>query len=677
MLTLNRFFPQGCRMFGKRFGDWSYPAALLSGMACVTPTVGLAQQGPVFTQDSPMFVQGPPVQYGPSVSSGPAFQMPVPQQQRRQPLGAIQQVQNTPQSARAMHRLIESMPQAQDEIEVIQQRHQLVLMRANISRISIGDASIVDVVQYSPREIAIVGGIRGSTSLTFWFEGEADPLIYTVRTIRDPNLDNQRKLDYGKLERKIALMYPNSKVYLIPLGFKIIVRGQVRDSEEAAHILNVVRGEVMNQDGAAFGPQPYLNGAGQGGINSGGYGGIGGAGGYGGAFGFGVWDLAAGLIINELKVPGEFQIALRVRIAELNRSAADRAGVDINVLFNDARHAVRSTLGAGAGVIGGVFENGDIGLALDYLCQNGTTKILSEPQMVTISGREARFLSGGEYAVPTVVGVGGAASTTTSFRGFGTSLRATPTITDRDLVRLDITAEYSDLNSSASSAGIAGTSNRRIQTTVELREGQTLALAGLLSHRTKTEVSRIPLLGDIPKIGPLLFSSKRSTQEENELLILVTPEIVRPMDAHEVPPVPGFEVTRPTHEEFWKYNMTEGQPDTGHYHLPPYGSGSVGTNVDYQHFNPGPAGSQYSPLPAGGNGARGPGMVSPASTPTPQPSPRLYPVPQASNNGSRPSGGQYSNQVMAPNNNSGVRQTSWSQSGNQPRQQSSQEQRRY
>ena len=657
MLTLQKFFPQGCRIIGKRLQRWQLPVALLSGLACVIPCDAVAQQGPVYTQDSPVFVQGQQIQYGPSVSSGQAIQFPVGPQSRRQPTGFIQQVQNTPQSARAMHRLIESMPQPQDEIEVIQQRHQLVLMRSNISRISIGDASIVDVVQYGPREIAIVGGVRGSTSLTFWFEGEADPLIYTVRTIRDPNLDNQRKLDYGKLERKIALMYPNSKVYLIPMGFKIIVRGQVRDSEEASHILNVVRGEVMNQDGAAFGPQPYLNGAGAGGA--------GGPGGYGSPFGFNAWDMAAGLILNELKVPGEFQIALRVRIAELNRSAADRAGVDINVLFNDARHAITSTLGAGAGTIGGVFENGEIGLFLDYLCQNGTTKILSEPTMTTLSGREAQFLAGGEYAVQSVVGVGAGASTSTNFRGFGTSLRATPTITDRDLIRLDITAEYSDLNSSNNSGGNLGTSNRRIRTTVELREGQTLALAGLLSHRTKVEVSRIPVLGDIPKIGPLLFSSKRKSEEENELLILVTPELVRAMDAHEVPPVPGFEVTVPTHEEFWKYNMTEGQPDTGHYHLPPFGSGSVGTNVDYQQ------------MPTGGNGVRGGGMVSPASTPTPQSSNRLSPVPQASN-GTRQGGSQYSNQVMSPNNSGGISQAGWNQTGNQQRQQSSQqEQRRY
>ena len=676
MLTLHGFFPQGCRTVSEGLRSWRLPAALLTALACASPSS--AQQGHTYPQDSPIFVQGAPIQYGPPGQMGQTFQLPLTQPARSPSFGAIQQVQNTAQSARAMHRLIESLPQAQDDLEVIERRHQLMVMRTNISRISIGDQSIVDVVQYSPKEIALVGLARGATSLTFWFENEADPVIYTVKTIRDPNADNQRKLDYGRLERKLAQMYPNSKVYLIPMQQKIVVRGQARDSEEAAHILNIIRGEVINQDGALFGPQPYLNG-GPGGANAGGYaGGGGGPFGYGGTFGLGAWDLAAGMILNELKVPGEFQIALRVRIAELNRSQADRAGVDLAVLVNNGAVAVGTTLGAGLGTLNGVIDNGNVGIFLDYLCGNGIAKILTEPQMTVISGREARFLSGGEYAVPTTIGIGG--GQTTFFRGFGTQVRATPTVTDRDLIRLSIIAEYSDLGA-AGAGGVAGTSNRRIETAVELREGQTLALAGLLSHRMKTEVQRIPVLGDIPKIGPLLFSSKTSSQEENELLILVTPEIVRPMDAHEVPPVPGFEVTRPTCDEFWKYNMTEGQPDTGHYHLPPYGSGSVGTNVGYQHFNPSPAASMYSPVPTNPNGTgpiRGSGGVSPMSSSAPaQHSPsRLYPVPQASNSGARSTGSQYSNQVMTPGNNSGVRQTGWNQPTTQQSPQSSQGQRR-
>lgn len=678
MLTLNGLLPWGRRTAGEGQSAWRWPAALLTALGCATPC--FSQQGQTYLPDAAAS-RAVPIQFANPRSSGSVFQLPLNQPSHSPTFGTIQQVQNTPESARAMHRLVGEMPQAQDDLEVIEKRHQLIVMRANITRISIGDQSIIDVVQYSPTEIALVGLAQGTTSLTLWFENEANPLIYTVRTIRDPNADNQRKIDYGRLERKIAQLYPNSKVYLIPMQRKIIVRGQARDTEEAAHILNIVRGEVISQDGALFGPQPYM---GSGPTFNGGFGGI------GGINGLNAWDLAAGFILKELRVPGEFQVSLRVRIAELNRSQADRAGVDLNLLINQGAVALGTTLGAAAGTLQGTIDNGSVEFFLDYLCSNGIAKILTEPQMTVMSGRQAQFLSGGEYAVPTTIGLGG--GQTTFFRGFGTQLQATPTVTDRDLIRLAINAEYSDLSAAGAggAGGVPGTSNRRITTTVELREGQTLALAGLLSHRTKTEVRRIPVLGDIPKVGPLLFSSKNSTQEENELLILVTPEIVRPMDAHEVPPVPGFDVTKPTHEQFWKDNMTEGPPDTGHYHLPPYGSGSVGTNVDYQHFNPGPAGSMYSPVPnnPAGRGINAgqpiPGQpmqggVTPMSSSSPAgrtPAP-LYPVPQASTGGARYGGTQYSNQVMAPNNQSGIRQTGWSQPAAQPRTQAQQVQRRY
>ncbi len=609
-------------------------------------------------------------------TGAPVYQVALPGQASNTAVEGtlIQPVQNSADSARALHRLIASLPSENEELEVIERRSQLMNTRANVTRIHIVDPSIVDVVQYGPRELAFLGLARGSTTLMMWFEGETDPIIYLVKTIRDPNLDTQRRVDYGKLEKKINALFPNSKVYLIPLSFKIVVRGQARDQEEAWHILQIIQGEILAQDGSLFGPQGAGYGAG--------YSDLGGVAGAGGGLnnlnnfgGFG-----SGLIVNELRVPGEFQISLRVRIAELNRSQARNLGVDFNVLFNNATQQVFTNLGAaGAATLGGIFDSGDISVFVQWLASNGTAKILTEPNVVVISGRQARFLAGGEFAVPTVVGIGGAQGQTTSFRGFGTSLLVTPAVIDRDLIRISTIAEYSDLNQGNAVGGIPGTDSRRVETTVEMREGQTLALAGLLSHRQVNRVTRIPVLGDIPKIGPLLFSSKQSTQEENELLILITPEIVRPMDAHEVPPVPGFEVTHPQDVELYKYNMTEGAPDTGYYQLPPYGSGSVGTNVGYQHFNPGPANSMYSPQPTNPNGTgfssptpmqggmpSGPATAVPmeAAPPPPVPGtygPNLQPVPggSAMRGGGAPRGGfsrpAGSSQTIQPANYTGPR----------------------
>lgn len=517
----------------------------------------------------------------------------------------IRQVQNTPESARAVHHLIEAMPTSMEDLEVIERRSQLIITKANIVRMAIADQAILDVAQYSPREISLIGLARGSTTLTLWFEGHHDPLIYLVKVIRDPNLEDQRRIDYGKLERKLAVLFPNSKVYLIPMSYKLIVRGQARDQEEAANILNIIQGEVISQDGSLLGNTAnwgaYAGGAGGPGdpyLNQVGMGGWGG----------GLW---AGFLVNELRVPGEYQVNLRWRVAELNRSQARNLGIDLNVLFNNGRQLVGTAMGGTPANLFGVFENGEIGVFVNWMATNGTATILTEPNVTVLSGRPARFLAGGEFAVPTVVGIAGAAGQTTTFRGFGTSVMVTPTVVDRDLIRLTTIAEFSQLNSGNAVNNIPGLNTRRVETTVELREGQTLALGGLLSHTKVTEVSRIPYLGDIPKIGPLLFSNKRSAMDETELLILVTPEIVRPMDAHEVPPVPGFETTYPTDHEFWKYNMTEGLPDTGYYQVPPYGSGAVGTNVGYQHFNPGPANSLYSPVPTVGGSHSAPTPASP------------------------------------------------------------------
>lgn len=561
-----------------------------AAQAPATPAAGLMQP----------FLAVPPAATGMvAPAGGPHMVAP----QYAQPASFIQPVQNTAESARQMHELIEAMPKHSDDLELIERRSQLMITRANLVRYAIADPSILDLIQFAPKEFALLGMARGSTTLHLWFEGHNDPVIYLVKTIRDPDLDNQRRIDYGRLEAKINRLYPNSQVFLIPMSFKIVVRGQARSQEEAAHILAMIRGEVINQDGGLFGPQN--------GITGGAFG-AGGGSGLDFLYGNGAGNLGSSFIINELRIPGEFQINLRVRLAELNRSQARNMGVDWSVLFNDSRHLVTTTMGGVPGTIGGVFENGEIGIFLNWLASNGTAKILVEPQLTVMSGRSARFLAGGEFAVPTTIGVGGAAAATTSFRGYGTSLQVTPTIEDRDLIRISTLAEYSDLDTANAVGGIPGTQSRRIETMVEMREGQTLALAGLLSHKTKTIQRRIPFLGDIPKVGPWLFASKESTQEENELLILITPEIVRPMDAHEVPPMPGFEVTHPMDHEFYKHNMTEGMPDTGYYQLPPYGSGSVGTNVGYQHFNPGPASSMYSPQPTNPNGT---GFTSPTPIP--------------------------------------------------------------
>ncbi len=509
----------------------------------------------------------------------------------------FQPAQGLGDPARPLPNEIAAMPDIQEEMEVIQRRSQLVVTRGAVVRTAIADPSVIDLVQFSPTEFSIIGLQLGSTTMTLWFENSREPLIYLVKTIPDPSLEERRRVDYGKLERKLHALFPNSKVYLIPLSTKIIVKGQARDAEEAARILQIVRGEVINQEGGLLGPGTLGANAAYGGT------GIGFAGGPGvrqdGGNGFG--DLYSSFIVNMLEVPGEYQVMLRVRIAELKRSQLQRFGIDFNYLLNNGRHAIGYTMGAVPSTVTGILENGEIDVLVNWLAANGTVKILSEPTLTVLSGHSASFLSGGEFAVPTIVGIDGVGAQQTTFRGYGTSIIVTPLVIDRDLIRLRIIPEYSEINAQTAVGGIPGLNSRRVQTTVELREGQTIVLGGLFASRSDTEVTRIPLLGDIPWVGPKLFSAKRATMDESELLVLVSPELVRPMDADEVPPMPGWYVTHPDSCQLYYHALTEGSPDQQVYQLAPYGRGNgQGLPVGYHNFEPAPSQPNYNPGPGNG-----------------------------------------------------------------------------
>jgi pilus assembly protein CpaC len=482
---------------------------------------------------------------------------------------------------------IEEMPDIQEEMEIIHRRSQLIVARAPIARIAVADPSVVDIVQYSPSEIGIIGMSLGTTTLTMWFDNSRDPLIYLVEVIRDPTFEDRLRNDFGKLEKQLRILFPNSKVFLIPLQQRLIVKGQARDAEEAARILQIVRSSYYSAFGAFGGLGGGAGGAG------GGYGGNGGNG-----INNGNNNNNNNPIVDLMEVPGNHQIMIHVTVAELSRGQLRGLGVDINGLVNNGRHFLSSSLGGAGGALTGIFENGEVNLFINWLAGNRTAKVLASPTLTVLSGHTASFLSGGEFPVPTIVGVGGASGTTTSFRGFGTSLLVRPEVIDKDYIKMDITPEYSQINGGGG-GGTPSLNTRRVTTTVKLREGQTIVLAGLFGATMSNEVNRIPFLGELPVIGPALFNSKTSDEGENELLITVTPELVHPMEADEVPPYPGFNVTPPNDIELYAYAKGEGYPDQGVYQLNPFGWGPGYANeIGYRPFNPA---AFNGPMPSGGS----------------------------------------------------------------------------
>jgi pilus assembly protein CpaC len=257
------------------------------------------------------------------------------------------------------------------------------------------------------------------------------------------------------------------------------------------------------------------------------------------------------------------QVALKVKIADLNRTAARGFGIDVNAAidFSDSVEGSRLFLASllNASASGGTslittFSGDEVSLGIRYLQERGVVKLLSEPTLVTLSGRPATFIAGGEFAVPTVVGSVGLNAVTTDFRAFGAIISFLPTIVDKDRIRLQVAPEFSQLNRDLAVAGTPGLNVRAATTTVEMREGQTLAIAGLMEDSYKATN-----IGDLPGLAKI-FGRRDTSRSETELIILVTPELVQPMEPEEVPPLPGFDITEPTACEFFFCGEIEGNP---------------------------------------------------------------------------------------------------------------------
>ena len=296
-------------------------------------------------------------------------------------------------------------------------------------------------------------------------------------------------------------------------------------------------------------------------------------------------------VVNLIRIPTSQQVLVKVRVAELNRTGFRQIGADFlatvpqfATLFGSqiagnpltAGQIGSSTFRAdqrdlalnSTGTIYGTFSRGQFNAVLNALRKNNIFKILAEPNLVALNGHQASFLAGGQFAVPSSTGVaggsasGGATQGSATFKDFGVRLSFLPIILDNDTVRLTIDPEVSSIDFSIGvtlvpgGSPVPGLNTRSAHTTVDLRQGETLAIAGLLQLSINGETDRIPGLGDLPYIGAF-FSNTTSERMEKELVILVTPYIVEPMVPGHVPATPGDEVNEPNDLEFFFMNRIE------------------------------------------------------------------------------------------------------------------------
>jgi pilus assembly protein CpaC len=367
----------------------------------------------------------------------------------------------------------------------------------DITRIAITNPAVADAVVVQPREILMDGKSAGTVSLIVW--GASSRRQYDV--VVDPGVTT--------LQQSFQRLFPGEDIRVAINDDAVILSGDV-----SSNAVMLRAGEIA-------------------------------AGAY-----------SKGRVINMLQLPGgsgSQQVMLQVRIAEVNRRAIQELGVSFFV--RNQNWAGRATTQQFAApdhddeVSGGLtfsdflnmfvfYRKEGVGAVVKALEQKGYFQALAEPNLIAYNGQEASFLAGGEFPVPIVQGATG--TVTVQFKEFGVRLNFKPTIAG-DVIRLKVRPEVStlDFNNGVTLEGfrIPSLVTRRAETDVELRDGQSFAIAGLLNNVSQENGANIPFLSSIPIIGTL-FKSKADNAERTELMVLVTPRLVRPLDPDEVPALP-------------------------------------------------------------------------------------------------------------------------------------------
>jgi pilus assembly protein CpaC len=433
-------------------------------------------------------------------------QLPVAAQQEtqqaapeQQTLAQVAQAQQAPaQPAPAQPAQPTNPATGAREIFVVVGKSLLIDSPTIIERVSVANGAVAEALATSPREVLVNGKTPGETSLIVW-QQDGNRLIFDL--IVQPNSSH-----VDAINRELHTELGDQLANITMEDGVPFLRGTVNDlgSADRAVMIASVLGRPVN----------LLN----------------------------------------VKIPREeAQVLIKVRFADVDRSNTQQLG--LNLISTGAANTIgaistqqfsppqlKQAIGTDAqfnltDLLNVFLFRPDLNLAatIRALQANNLLQILAEPNVLTINNRPASFLAGGEFPYPTLQGGGaGLGAVTIQFREFGVRINFTPTVTPRGTIHLQVTPEVSSLDYSNSLVvqgfTIPGLSTRRVQTEVELESGQSFAIGGLLDNRTTEQLSKIPGLGDIPLFGKL-FRSRTLQKNNSELLVIVTPEIVRPIPA--------------------------------------------------------------------------------------------------------------------------------------------------
>jgi pilus assembly protein CpaC len=402
-------------------------------------------------------------------------------------------------------------------LELVKGKSLLIETPVALKRVSLAEPEIADALVISPRQLYLTAKAVGTTTLTLWEENERVFAVY----------DLVISLDVLQLKEKLHEILPGEDIRVTATHETITLFGRISSAVKLSQALDVAQ---------AFAPNR---------------------------------------VVNLLQVAGVHQVMLEVRVAEMSRAVTKRLGFNFAVTTEGAAFGVSqinrlttfdnfvTTIGAAVNALFRL-QTGGVTLTsfIDALKEDGLVKILAKPTLVTLSGQEASFLAGGEFPVPVPQQED---TITIEFRTFGVGLSFTPTVLSDRQISLRVAPEVSELDfaNAVSFSGfvVPALTTRRVSTVVELADGQSFAIAGLLDESVRESISRFPLLGDIPILGAL-FRSTLFQKSETELVIIVTPHLVKPLGLAQQP-LPTDAFIEPNAVELFLLGKLEGRGGTG------------------------------------------------------------------------------------------------------------------
>jgi pilus assembly protein CpaC len=431
--------------------------------------------------------------------------------------------------------LVSSEEFSSQSLHVLVGRSIFIRTPARLKRVYVSNPAVVDSFTSSPSQIVVTAKAAGVSSLILWDEA-GQSKSYMVSS----------DLDVVNLQKEIQEALPNDNIEVAAQQDRISLSGIVlsnASSDAAAKLAGIYAKDVVN---SLVVRQPHIG-----------------------------------------------QVKLKVQIIEVDRSKLEQFGIN---LFSQGKNTTASQTGqfssigsaattSSTSTSGGptltissplnlLFYNSglNLGLTLQDLQDRQIAQILAEPTITTLSGEKASFLSGGEFPFPVVQGSsGGLTSITIQFRAYGVKLDFTPFIHDDGTIQLKVAPEVSalDYTNAVTISGytIPAVSTRRAETQVELRNGQSFAISGLLDHRTTDIFNKMPGIGDVPILGQL-FRSKSISRSVAELMVIVTPTLVDPLTDTTSPTPPELPVPMIDGAQFDKKtgkqkSKTQTQPRTG------------------------------------------------------------------------------------------------------------------